>query len=185
MSGADAPMVLATPETGQTKTGVTVNGAPQANQGGAPPASDAQIAEVLDAANNGEIAQAREVLTKTSDLRVKDFAHHMIADHGKAESKLRSLDAKNGITPRDSADSNSIKAGGEGVMSTLRLASGLNLDRAYIDAQVDQHQKVLALIDTYLSQAQSADLRDHLGEVRTKVAQHLALAREIQAVLRP
>jgi len=146
-------------------------------------ASDAQIAEVVDAANNGEMAQAREALSKAKSARVKQFAEHMITDHGQAERKLRTIDAKNHITPQDSAMSDKIKQNGDQVMLTLKASNGSDFDKAYIDAQVDQHQKVLDQIDRDIPQAQSADLIAYLKGVRTKVAGHLKMAQDIQASL--
>ncbi len=184
-SGADAPSNLATPLAGSTMPGVTRNG-PQdqpPNRVDSAVMNDPQVAEVIDAANNGEMAQARQALSKAKNPRVKQFAQHMMTDHGQAESKLRSIDIKNHITPQDSATSDKLKQGGDQVMANLRSASGSDFDKAYIDAQVDQHQKVVDLLDHYIPQAQNPDLTAFLKSVRTKVAGHLKMAQDIQASL--
>jgi putative membrane protein len=185
-SGADAPSNLATPQAGSTMTGVTHTGPsdqPVATATDSTVANDAQIAEVIDAANNGEMAQAREAVSKAKNPRVKQFAQHMITDHGNAEAKLRSIDSKNSITPQDSSVSDRIKQNGDQVMTKLRSSSGSDFDKAYIDAQVDQHQKVLDQIDHDIPQAQNAALVAYLKDVRTKVAHHLKMAQDIQASL--
>jgi putative membrane protein len=146
-------------------------------------ASDAQIAAVLDAANNGEIEQARVAAKKSKNARVKHFAQHMIDDHSHAEAKLQATDSKAGITPQDSALSSQLKDGGRQVMTTLGSTTGADFDRAYMDAQVDQHQKVLDAIDRFIPQAQNADLKSILQECRTKVAGHLRDAKDIQSQL--
>jgi putative membrane protein len=188
-SGADSPSNLATPLAGSTMSGITHNG--PSDQPNTTPIdrtdstvySDAQIAEVIDAANNGEIAQAREALTKAKSARVRQMAQHMITDHGQAENKLRSIDSKNHIAPQDSAMSDKIKQNGDQVMLTLKASNGSDFDKAYIDAQVDQHQKVLDQIDHDIPQAQNAALVTYLKDVRTKVAHHLKMAQDIQASL--
>jgi putative membrane protein len=53
-----------------------------------------------------------------------------------------------------------------------------------MDAQVDEHQKVLATLDDKLiPQAQNADLKSLLEKVRAKVASHLKMAQDVQASL--
>jgi len=50
-------------------------------------------------------------------------------------------------------------------------------DRIFVDAQVDEHQKVLELLNNKLiPQAQNQELKSMLEKVRTKVAGHLKMA---------
>jgi putative membrane protein len=190
-SGADSPNNLATPQAGSTLNGTTRSGTPDQvamnqatnrtdSSGGA---NDAQIAEVIDAANNAEIAQAREVLSKTKNASVKQYAQRLISDHTQAETKLRSITKKSGITPQDSAVSMKFKQDSDQLMQTLRSSSPADVDKTYIDAQVDEHSKVLEQIDRDLPEAKNADLIALLKSARTKVASHMKMAQGIQASL--
>ena len=145
--------------------------------------TDGQIAAVLAAANNGEIDQARVAARKAKSPRVKQFAEHMVTDHTRAESKLEAADAKEKITPQDGSMSAQLKQQGESIMASIRASSGSDFDRTYIDAQVDEHQKVLDLIDRYLGTVQNGSLKSVLQESRTKVADHLKEAKDIQTAL--
>jgi len=146
-------------------------------------ANDGQIAAVLAAANNGEIDQARVAVRKAKNQRVKQFAEHMVTDHTRAQSKLESTDSKEKITPQEGSTSAQLKQQGESIMASMRSANGSDFDRTYMDAQVDEHQKVLDLIDRYLSNVQNGNLKSVLQESRTKVADHLKEAKDIQAAL--
>jgi len=146
--------------------------------------SDAQIVSVIQTADTGEIAQAREASRKAKNARVKHFAQHMITDHSAAETKLASLDSKAGISPQTSAIAEHVKANGDQIMSDLKSANGAPFDQAYMDAQVKEHTKVLDLLDNKLiPQAQNPDLVKTLQDIRTKVAGHLKDAQDIQASL--
>jgi putative membrane protein len=146
--------------------------------------TDAQIAAVVEAANKGEIEQAKTALKKSKNARVRQFAQHMVTDHTGAMNDEKTVDQKNGITPQDNDVSDGIKSNGEKVMSQLGSSDGASFDKAYIDAQVDEHQKVLDALDSKLiPQAQNTDLKSLLAKVRAKVAGHLKMAQDIQASL--
>lgn len=145
---------------------------------------DGQIVAVVQAADSGEIAQAREALRKAKDGRVKHFAQHMLTDHSAAETKLSGIDGKAGINPQSNATAEQLRTNGEEIMASLKSASGGDFDKAYIDAQVKEHTKVLDLLDNKLvPHAQNADLGKALREIRSKVAAHLKDAEEIQTAL--
>jgi putative membrane protein len=145
---------------------------------------DAQIVAVIQAADTGEIAQAREVLKKSKNARVRQFAQHMITAHSAAESKIANIDGKIGLTPQTNAVAEQLTSGSEQVMGNLRSASGSDFDKTYVDAQVTQHTKVLDLLDNKLiPHAQNSDLVKALQEIRAKVAGHLNDAQALQTSL--
>jgi putative membrane protein len=150
------------------------------------PLTDAQIAEILDALNVGEIEQAREVLQRSKNDRVRRFAEHMIGDHGAAKEKGRGLERDAQISPQASSVSDEIKSNGVQIVSMLDASKGFDLDRVYMDAQIVQHQQALDLIvQTLLPQAKDAQLKSTLMETRDVVAHHLQMAKDIRASLKP
>jgi putative membrane protein len=172
--------------TGATSTPGMASASGAATAGGSDSSStvnDGQISAVVDAANDGEIEQAKIAVKKAKNAHVKHFAQHMIDDHTKAESKLKSTDSKASITLQESPKSQEIKSGGESVLTSLRSQSGADFDKTYMDAQVDEHQKVLNTLDRLIPQAQNDDLKKFLQECRTKVAGHLKMAQDIQSEL--
>jgi putative membrane protein len=158
-------------------------GAPAAG-GDSASLSDGQIVAVIQTADQGEIAQAREAIRKGKNARVKQFAQHMVTDHSAAETKLATLDSSAGITPQENSVTAQLKSGGDQIMGNLKSASGSDFDKAYIDAQVSEHTQVLSLLDERLiPHAQNADLTKTLQAIRTKVAGHLKMAQDIQSAL--
>jgi len=162
----------ATSNTAATAPAATAEAAP------APPAlSDEQIAAITDAANSAEIAQAKLAESKSKNADVKRFAAMMIKHHGEAKNKQ----AKLKLQPADSSDSTALKADAESTLDTLKKDNGKDFDKAYIDAQVDGHQKVLdALNQKLLPNVKNADLKAYLDEIKPKVEEHLRQAKELQ-----
>ena len=176
------PGLSPSPAAGSSGTALGSSGA--SSDTASPSFSDGEIVAVVQAADRGEIDQAREAVRKGKNARIKQFAEHMVTDHSAAEAKLASLDSKSGITPQENAVTAQLKSGGEQIMGNLKSASGSDFDKAYIDAQVNEHTQVLDLLDNKLiPHAQNSDLVKTLQEVRTKVANHLKRAQEIQASL--
>jgi putative membrane protein len=175
--------------------GTAPNGSPSSSpttgdQTGTPGATDTtaltdgQIVLVVQTADHGEIDQAREALHKAKRANVKQFAQHMLTDHSAADTKIAALDSKVGIAPQGSPIADQLKTSGEQIMSNLKSASGSDFDKAYIDAQVNEHTTVLDLLDNKLiPRAQNPDLVKTLQEIRSKVANHLKMAQGIQSSL--
>ena len=68
--------------------------------------------------------------------------------------------------------------------ATLRDKTGKDFDRAYLQSQIEQHQKVLDTIDRQLMpNAKNPQLRSHLQSMRPTIEQHLQTAKEAQQAL--
>ncbi len=146
------------------------------------PLTDEKIAAILDAANTGEIEQAKVAQKNAKDPRVKAFAAHMIQDHGKNMTESRALLTKIGVTPAESPVSTKLSHDSQQLVSTLGEAKGADFDKAYIDAQVKEHQDVLDMMDTkLLVQVKNGDLKAAIQAFRPKVEHHLEEAKSIQA----
>jgi putative membrane protein len=149
------------------------------------PLSDEQIAAVTNAANTGEVDQAKEAVKKAKNAKVKAFANEMIKDHGEAYKKQNEILKKASLTASDNPVAMQITTDGKQVMSTLNAATGADFDKAYMDAQVKEHQQVLDNLDNKLiPSAKNAELKAHLQTIRTKVAHHLKMAQDLQGSLK-
>lgn len=167
-AGAATSSTSATPPPSQS----TASAAPAM-----PALSDQQIAAITDAANTAEIAQAKLAETKSKNADVKRFATMMIKHHGEAKAKQ----AKLKIEEADSDDSTAMKSDASSTLDTLKKDTGKDFDKAYIDAQVDGHQKVLDTINQkLLPSVKSADLKAYLEEIKPRVEDHLKQAKEMQ-----
>jgi putative membrane protein len=142
-----------------------------------PSLTDEQIAAITDAANSAEIAQAKLAETKSKNAEVKRFAAMMIKHHGEAKTKQ----AKLKLQPADSPDSTALNSDASSTLESLKKDTGKDFDKAYIDAQVDGHQKVLDTINQkLLPNVKNADLKAYLDEIKPRVEDHLKQAKEIQ-----
>jgi putative membrane protein len=139
----------------------------------ASPLSDQQIAAVTDAVNTAEIEQAQLAQSKSTNDKVQSFAGMMIEHHGQAKRKQATL----GIAEAESPLSLKLAADTHTTMEQLKQKSGAEFDRAYLQAQVDGHRKVLDAIDKQLlPDAKNPQLKAYLEELRPQVAEHLQRA---------
>ena len=146
--------------------------------------SDAQIAAIVLAANTvdstgGELAQQ-----KGTNPAVKQFGQTMVTDHGGVNKQAVALAGRLNLTPEENPTSRQLTQGGEQSRTQLGGLSGAAFDRAYIDHEVEYHQSVLDAIDqTLIPNAQNAELKALLTQVRPAVAAHLEMAKNLQKQL--
>jgi putative membrane protein len=149
-----------------------------------PQLSEPQIAMITDLANSAEVEQGKLAQSKAKNAKVKKFAAMMVKHHGEAKADQAKLFKKLALTPTQSQDATTLKEGADRTLGALRGADGSAFDVAYIDSQVDEHQKVLDTIDQKLLPAATGeDLTNELKKMRDTVESHLKEARAIQAEL--
>jgi putative membrane protein len=148
------------------------------------PLSDGQIAAITDAANTGEVAQAQIAQKKAKSPRVQKFATMMIAHHSQAKKQQADLLKRLGITEVENKKSTALVEESNKTLESLKALNRTEFDRAYIDMQVDAHQKVLDALDTDLiPNAKNAEFKASLVEFRPRVESHLREAQDIQQAL--
>jgi putative membrane protein len=142
--------------------------------------TDAQIAAVTDSVNTAEIEQARLAQSKSKNAQVQSFAAMMIEHHGEAKRKQTALN----LGEAESAVSLRVAASTHITMEQLKQKEGSEFDQAYLQAQIDGHQKVLDAIDReLLPSAKDPALKAYLYEIRPKVEQHLEQAQQAKQTL--
>lgn len=153
----------------------------------APKLTDAEIAAIVQAANTGELDQAKLAKTKAKNKHVKDFAAMMVKDHTDMIKSSEALLKKANLEPKDNEISAHMTDEARTTLDQLKSAAkGADFDKAYIDAQVNAHTQVLDSIDKkLLPSVQNADLKAELERSRPKIEAHLGQAKEIQAMLAP
>jgi putative membrane protein len=146
--------------------------------------TDAQILQITHTANLGEIEQAKLAASKAKDARVKTLASMMAKDHTDADAEGVALVAKEQLAPSTSSASTALDVGGKNTIESLRSKSGTDFDKAYVDAQVKEHQTVLDTIDQQLiPAAREPELKAYLAKIRPKIAMHHQHALELQSAL--
>jgi putative membrane protein len=141
------------------------------------PLTDGQVAAVTDGLNRSEIEQAKLARSKSKNKQVLSFATMMIDHHGQAQKQQAALKE----TPEPSPLATQLQAEAQKTLATLQQDSGTDFDRAYLDAQVDGHQKALdTLKQRLLPSAKAAELTKYLRGLEPKIEQHLARARTLR-----
>lgn len=152
----------------------------------APAVTDAQIAAIVVAANDVDIAAGKLAESKGTNPKVKSFGKQMVTDHTGVNKAATALVTKLGVTPEPNETSRSLTAGGEQNLADLQGKSGADFDRAYIDHEVKYHQSVIDAIDaTLIPNAKNAELKNMLVTTRPAFVAHLRMAQGVQSSLKP
>ncbi len=155
--------------------------APEAERDANHPLTDAQIVQIVETTNDGEIAAARLEKNHGQNDQAKKLADMMIDQHQQNNKDLKSLADKLQIHPEKTKISDHIHDDSDKTAKRFEGMKGADLDRAYVDKQVEAHQKVLNKLDQELiPQAKNKDLKTLLENTRETVAEHLNHAKEVQ-----
>ena len=114
---------------------------------------------------------------KSKDAAIQKFAAKMIAAHEEAKKNQDKLK----LPMAESMLGNSLGTEAASALNTLKGAEGKDFDKAYIDAQVNEHQKLLdALNDKLIPNVKNPDLKAYLNQILPHVNRHLQEAQELQ-----
>jgi putative membrane protein len=146
--------------------------------------NDAQIASIVVTANQVDIDAGKLAAARATNTEVKKFAELMVADHTGVNKSAVALVTKLKVTPEDNPTSQSLKAGGDANLVTLKGLKSAAFDKAYIDHEVAYHQAVLDAVDkTLMPGAKNAELKALLVKVRPAFVAHLEHAKHLQSSL--
>ena len=112
---------------------------------GADVKSDDDFVRDVAAKNLAEIELSRMALGKVSDANVKVFAQQVVADHGAAVEKLKSIAAGQSMAWPDQLDSAHRE-----IVRELSEKQGADFEQAYLKAVVDGQQDLAAKLETRL-----------------------------------
>jgi putative membrane protein len=146
--------------------------------------TDPQIAAIVVTANQVDIDAGKLAKGKTHNKEVKAFAQQMITDHTAVNKQAGDLVKKLGVKPESNPTSESLKKGGDENIASLKKLKGKELDKAYVDHEVDYHQQVLDAIDkTLIPSAKNPELKSLIEKVRPAFVAHLDHAKHLQMQL--
>lgn len=135
---------------------------------------------VMEAAkgNKAEVELGQVVAQKTTNPQVKRFAEMMVKDHTQALNQLQQLAETKKVTlpselPDDAKD----------LESKINSASGSDLDKTYMDAMVDDHQKDVQEFKDASKDAQDKEVKQWASSTLPTLQQHLQKAKQIDAKL--
>jgi len=146
--------------------------------------SDGESAEVMVSINEGEIDLGQLAKRKAMNKQVRDYAKMIVDQHKQNEKDTKSLVRKQDLDFKKTDMSKSFEAQAEDMEKTLKKTSKDDFDRAYMNSQVDMHQKALDTVNSLISGAQNAAYKAHLEKTRDAITVHLAHAKEVQSMVK-
>jgi putative membrane protein len=169
-----------------TAASSTVTGDTSAMAAGAPSGTwtDANIVAFLDEANMADSAAGAVATTKGTASAVREFGRRMMRDHHQLRSEGQALAKKLNITPAAASDDQTIADAQKNLDNLNSTAKGKDFDKAYIDAAVDAHKKVLEKATSAAGQTQNAELKNLIQKAAPTIKGHLDLAESIQKNLK-
>lgn len=132
-------------------------------------AAQANLAEI----RAGEVASMR-----ASDQEVKDFGEHMVTEHTKAWTDLKTVAERNDHDLPDKPDEAHQRK-----LEGLSEMSGHMFDTAYVNSQVKDHQMAISLFSGASSSANNKEVKDYATTYLPHLEEHLEQAEELKAKL--
>lgn len=126
-----------------------------------------QFVEVAGVSNLFEIETSKLALQQAEDAKVKTFAQQMIDDHTKATAELKTVAQKAGAKVPTALDAEHKK-----LLEDLRAQKGGDFDDDYIEAQVDAHEKAVALFGDYAKSGDQAELKAFAAKTLPTLEMH-------------
>ena len=144
---------------------------------------DSAILARISSTDEAEIREAQMVQRSGANAQVKAFARKLEADHQAHLKKGMSLAQELGTAPDAAVRAYAAKDHAD-MADDLAGKTGADLDRAFIDNQIDGHEKAIAMLrDDFLPAAKSAQLRSDIQATIPKLEAHLATARKLKEQL--
>jgi putative membrane protein len=145
---------------------------------------DGQIAATLDTANRSAIALGE--LGKSSALGndVRTLANTMVNELAGANNDLMAILQKDNIQTAESDANKDLMMQANDNLKRLKDAHGIDFDKAFVSAVIDESKKVIDLIDNkLLPNVKNPDLAQKIRDLRPLFGKYLMQAQQIQPAI--
>jgi putative membrane protein len=135
---------------------------------------------MMKAAQSGmaEVSAGNMASTKAQNADVKAFGKKMIEDHSKANGELKALATKKNVTlPTD------VNAEQKATADKLSKLTGAEFDKEYVNAQVADHEKTVALFETG-AKSSDAEVKAFAEKTLPTLKMHLQMVKDMQAKMK-
>jgi putative membrane protein len=152
--------------------------------GSANATTPAAILSQMNVANTAEIQTARYAAKHARSPAVKRIANQLAEDHSKNRDKVRSLARQLDVPLTPAAGGDLSASDSLGLPPDLQGRSAAELDRAFIEGQIEEHQGSIAKIEwELLPTAQNQQVKVYLEETVKDMRSHLASLQEVRQQL--
>jgi putative membrane protein len=131
-------------------------------------AGDKRFVEKAASGGLAEVQAAQLAQQKAQDQKVKDFAQQMITDHTAANQQLTTLAQQKGLTVATALDDKD-----QSGIDRLQNLDGKKFDRAYMKAQLHDHQEMLKLLQKEAKNSKDTDLKSFAEQTIPTIQKHL------------
>lgn len=129
--------------------------------------------------NLAEVQAGKLGASKASSGEVKQFAQHMVDDHGKMLSEIRSMaKTKSAQVPSQPSKKH------QDAMKKLRSAKGDGFDKAFMTQMVKDHEDALKLVQDASKSAKDPQLKAAAEKAAPEIQKHLEMAKTVQSSLK-
>jgi predicted outer membrane protein len=142
--------------------------------------SDAQLAEVVMAVDDGEIRLAQLGMVHATTPAVKHFAHEIQVAYEGMLSKDNDLWSRLQLAPATSPASKKLDTDIQEQAARIATVSKADFDHEYVAALVRAQNKVLNVLDAVVANARSTAFKADLTARRPKLEGHLRMAQTAQ-----
>jgi putative membrane protein len=127
-------------------------------------------------ANAAEVETGKIAQEKAQNAEVKAFAKHMVDDHSKTIGKVESIASKANVDVKAKPDLiQKAKA------TLLENRDGANFDAAYMKAMVNDHEKVVEMLQKEIREGQDPSVKQLASQALPDVQKHLKMAQDLHA----
>jgi len=123
-----------------------------------------------------EIESSKLAQTKGSEAE-KTFAGHMITDHTKTSSELKSLVQSGKVQAQVPT---ALDSSHQSKLDKLKGLSGNDFAKQYNSDQVSAHKDAVSLFERYSKSGENADLKNWAGKTLPALQQHLRMAQGLK-----
>ena len=176
-------------DTSAVGSGATASAAPAPTAGSSTGASanaalsDPNIVYVLDQANAADSARGRLAETKGTSTDVKNFGRLMVGEHHALRQQGQQLAKKLNVTPQAPPNDQSEAQAKTEMDSLNAMPKGKAWDKAYIDYELNYHQRLMQTATKALDAAQNQELKDLIKKAAPVVQKHIDHAKAAQQKL--
>ena len=132
------------------------------------PITDTQFYTQAMTRDQEEITTAQMVAGQSTDADVKALANKIIGDHQSFDKKLQAAAGAAVTAPTGTVDPN------------VQGKTGKDLDKAYVDAMVTDHEKDITMFENAAKNASTADARKLASAALPTLHNHLKMAQDLQ-----
>jgi putative membrane protein len=153
--------------------GLLVAAAPALAQQGKAAGADAKAIRDLAEANMAEVEAGKLAAQKAKSAEVKQFAQHMVDDHGKMLEEVKQLAQSKGVDLPKAPG-----AKHQATKKKLESAPADKFDQVYMSEMVKGHQETVKEVEKIAKEAKDPEVKQAAQKALPDIKEHLKMAQD-------